>query len=69
MKKYISRTAIVIVSSLILYSCSLTKRVPDGEQLLMKNEIFKNGKKLAEHVGYMRADELNSIIEEHKDAD
>lgn len=31
--------------------------------------IFKNGKKLAEHVGYMRADELNSIIEEHKDAD
>ncbi len=45
MKKYISKTAIVIISSMILYSCSLTKRVPDGEQLLMKNEISKNGKK------------------------
>lgn len=45
MKKYISKTAIVIISSMILYSCSLTKRVPDGEQLLMKNEILKNGKK------------------------
>lgn len=31
--------------------------------------LFKNGKKLTEHVGYMKAEELNSIIEENKDAD
>lgn len=45
MKKHIAKISLVIISSAVLYSCSLTKRVPEGEQLLMKNEIIKNGKK------------------------
>lgn len=45
MKQYLSKIALVTFTSLFFISCSLTKRVPKDEQLLLKNEILLNGKK------------------------
>ena len=50
MKKHTSKIALIIVSSFVLYSCTLTKRVPENQDLLMKNEIIKNGKKESSEV-------------------
>lgn len=45
MKNKITKIALFIVSGLLFYSCSLTKRVPEGNYLLEKNEITVNGEK------------------------
>ena len=45
MKNKITKIALFILSGLLFYSCSLTKRVPEGRHLLEKNEITVNGKK------------------------
>lgn len=44
MKNYLSKITLLFVLGTIIYSCSLTKRVPDGEKLLIKNEIYINDK-------------------------
>jgi len=38
-----TKIALIILSALVLYSCSLVKRVPDGKHLLSKVEIKENG--------------------------
>jgi len=38
-----TKIALIILSFLVLYSCSLVKRVPDDKHLLDKNEILVNG--------------------------
>lgn len=45
LNKHFSKITLVFLASVVFYSCSLTKRVPDGERLLLKNEITRNGKK------------------------
>ena len=45
MKNKITKIALIIISALILYSCSLTTRVPDGQNLLTDTEIKVNGEK------------------------
>ncbi len=45
MKNKITKIALFILSGLLFYSCSLTKRVPEGRHLLEKNEITVNGEK------------------------
>jgi outer membrane protein assembly factor BamA len=39
-----AKIALIIVSALVLYSCSLTERVPEDKHLLEKNEFTVNGK-------------------------
>jgi outer membrane protein assembly factor BamA len=43
LRNKITKIALIIVTGLVLYSCSLVKRVPDGKHLLEKNEISVNG--------------------------
>lgn len=43
MRNKATKIALIILSGLVLYSCSLTKRVPDGKHLLSKVEIKENG--------------------------
>ncbi|MXN91879.1 BamA/TamA family outer membrane protein [Flavobacterium sp. Sd200] len=44
MRNKTTKIVLFILSFLVLYSCSLVKRVPDGKYLLEKNEITVNGK-------------------------
>jgi outer membrane protein assembly factor BamA len=48
LKNKTTKIALIILSGLALYSCSLVKRVPEGKHLLMKNEIVVNGDKNSE---------------------
>ncbi len=43
MKNKITKIALIILPALAFYSCSVTKRVPEGKHLLTKNEIKVNG--------------------------
>ena len=43
MRNKATKIALIILSGLVLYSCSLVKRVPDGKHLLSKVEIKENG--------------------------
>ena len=43
LKNKITKIALIIVSGLLLYSCSLVKRVPEGKHLLKKANISVNG--------------------------
>lgn len=45
LNKNLSKIALILLTSISFFSCSLTKRVPDNERLLIKNEIIKDGKK------------------------
>ena len=45
MTKDLSKIALFILISASFFSCSLTKRVPEGRMLLTENTIFENGKK------------------------
>lgn len=45
MENKITKIALIIVSGLVLYSCSLVKRVPEKKHLLEKAEINVNGEK------------------------
>lgn len=45
MKNISSKIVLIFVTSIIFYSCSLTKRVPEDKYLLSNNDIVKNGKK------------------------
>ncbi len=44
MRNNLSKITLLFVIGTIIYSCSLVKRVPEGEKLLVKNEIYINGK-------------------------
>ena len=55
MKKISSKIVLIIVTSIIFYSCSLTKRVPEDKYLLTSNEIIKNNKK-------ENSDELSKLM-------
>jgi len=39
LKKHITKISLFILIGLIIVSCNVTKRVPEGKRLLMKNEI------------------------------
>ena len=43
MRNKITKIALIIVSGLFLYSCSVVKRVPEGKHLLIKTDIKVNG--------------------------
>ena len=44
MKSSITKIVLLIVLSILIYSCNAVKRVPDGKSLLINNEIVVNGK-------------------------
>lgn len=46
MKKISTKIATFILIGIIISACNTVKRVPDGKQLLTKNEIQENGKKI-----------------------
>lgn len=58
MKNILSKIAFILVISIVLYSCSITKRVKDSERLLVKNEIIKNDKK-------DNSEELSKLLYQH----
>jgi outer membrane protein assembly factor BamA len=43
LKNIATKITLIILSGFVLYSCSLVKRVPDGDHLLEKNDIRVNG--------------------------
>ncbi len=45
MKKHSTKVILILVIISLFYSCTLTKRVPEGRYLLQKAEVVKNGKK------------------------
>ncbi|MCO6148144.1 BamA/TamA family outer membrane protein [Flavobacterium sp. NRK1] len=45
MRNKTTKIALIILSGLVLYSCSLVKRVPEGKHLLEKVDITVNGEK------------------------
>jgi outer membrane translocation and assembly module TamA len=45
-KKNVAKISLFILISVVLYSCNSERRVPEGKQLLVKNEIFENDKLL-----------------------
>ncbi|KFC58259.1 translocation and assembly module lipoprotein TamL [Flavobacterium gilvum] len=45
-KKNFAKISLFILISILLYACNAEKRVPARKQLLVKNEIFENGKLL-----------------------
>jgi len=46
LKNNLPKITLLFVIGTIIYSCSLVKRVPEGKQLLAKNEIFVNEKQI-----------------------
>ncbi|HSN49541.1 MAG TPA: BamA/TamA family outer membrane protein [Flavobacterium sp.] len=46
MKKISTKIATFILIGIIISACDTVKRVPEGKQLLIKNEISENGKKV-----------------------
>ncbi|MBF00043.1 outer membrane protein assembly factor [Flavobacterium coralii] len=48
MKNKITKIALILLSVLLLYSCSLVKRVPDSRHLLEENTITVNGEEKKE---------------------
>ncbi|MHC5308817.1 translocation and assembly module lipoprotein TamL [Myroides sp. LJL116] len=45
MSKFLTKIVLILLTSISFFSCSLTKRVPDGSMLLMENTIIENNKK------------------------
>lgn len=45
MTKDLPKIALFILICVCFYSCSLTKRVPEGQRLLTENSLYQNGKK------------------------
>ncbi len=45
LKSFITRLTIISFITLLLFACNSTKRVPNGKQLLMKNEVVVDDKK------------------------
>ncbi len=50
MRNKTTKIALIILSGLVLYSCSLVKRVPEGKHLLEKVDITVNGEKKNEDI-------------------
>ena len=48
MRNNLPKITLLFVIGTIIYSCSLVKRVPEGKQLLAKNEIIVNEKQVKE---------------------
>lgn len=48
MRNNLPKITLLFVIGIIFYSCSLTKRIPEGKQLLTKNEIYINDKIIKE---------------------
>ena len=43
MRNFITKISFIIVTGLIISSCNITKRVPEGKLLLIKNDTYVNG--------------------------
>nr|WP_298393788.1 BamA/TamA family outer membrane protein [Flavobacterium sp.] len=46
MKKHVTKISLFILIGLIIVSCNVTKKVPDGKRLLVKNEISVDNKEI-----------------------
>ena len=46
MKKISTKISLFILIGIIISACNAEKRVPDGKQLLLSNQILVNGKKV-----------------------
>ncbi|MDV6168932.1 BamA/TamA family outer membrane protein [Flavobacterium sp. DG1-102-2] len=62
MRNKTTKIALIILSGLILYSCSLVKRVPDGKHLLEKADITVNGEKKTD-------DEVKNLLYQEPNTD
>lgn len=63
MKKHVTKISLFILIGLIIVSCNVTKRVPDGKRLLMKNEISIDDKSTKdENVFYQLYQKPNSSL-------
>ena len=63
MKKRITKISLFILIGLIIVGCNTTKRVPNGKQLLLKNEISVNDKFITdENVFFQLYQKPNSSI-------
>lgn len=63
MKKRITKISLFILIGLIIVGCNTTKRVPNGKQLLLKNEISVNDKNITdENVFFQLYQKPNSSI-------
>ena len=63
MKKRITKISLFILIGLIIVGCNTTKRVPNGKQLLLKNEISVNDKIITdENVFFQLYQKPNSSI-------
>ncbi len=63
MKKRFTKISLFILIGLILVGCNTTKRVPNGKQLLLKNEIYVNNKNITdENVFFQLYQKPNSSI-------
>lgn len=51
-KKSLAKISLFILISVLFYACNSEKRVPARKQLLVKNEIFENGKLLKNQTIY-----------------
>ncbi|WP_281227757.1 BamA/TamA family outer membrane protein [Flavobacterium aquiphilum] len=51
-KRSFAKISLFILISILLYACNAEKRVPAKQQLLVKNEIFENGKLLKNQTIY-----------------
>lgn len=58
-----TKIAVFILISVIFYACNAEKRVPAKKQLLIKNEIFENGKLLKDEAYYDQLyQQPNSVV-------
>ena len=63
MKKHFTKISLFILIALIIVACNTTRRVPDGRQLLMKNEISIDSKATKdENVFFQLYQKPNSAI-------
>ena len=63
MKKHLTKISLFILIGLIIVSCNVTKRVPDGKRLLMENKISIDDKTTTdENVFYQLYQKPNSSL-------
>ena len=52
MKKISTKISLFILIGIIISACNIEKRVPDGKQLLIKNQIAVNGKSAKDEIAF-----------------
>ncbi|MHC5200642.1 translocation and assembly module lipoprotein TamL [Myroides sp. LJL119] len=58
LSKFLTKVVLILLTSISFFSCSLTKRVPEGQMLLMENTIIENNKK-------NNKEEINELLYQH----